>query len=161
MWKKFLGNTENQVRLGAGIKSDPEAVNVDVRNLDGIDIVHDLTRFPWPIESNQFDVIVARDVIEHIPPQRENGKDLLVQFIEEVYRIAKPDARALFKFPHPQQKHQFGDPTHYRFMKPHMFTHFCPGSGRWGKSINTEAKFKMEFGENVNHNFKVILGVLK
>lgn len=161
MWDELIQQTENQIRLGAGQKADPEAVNVDVRDLDGIDIVHDLTKFPWTIDSNQFDIIVARDVIEHIPPRRKNGKDLLVQFIEEVYRIAKPDSKALFKFPHPQEKHQYGDPTHYRFMKPHMFSHFCPDGGRWRKSIHTDAKFKMVSDKYINHNFKVILDVLK
>lgn len=160
MWSKYLNQTANQLRLGAGIKSDPEALNIDVRNLDGIDIVHDLTRFPWPVEDNQFNIVVARDVIEHIPPIRKNGKDLLVHFIEEVYRVSKTGATCLFKFPHPDEKHQFGDPTHYRHIKPSMFTHFCPNSGRWGKSINTNAKFKMLDNEYINHNYKVILGVL-
>ena len=171
MWTDIINKKENQVRLGAGQKADPDVTNVDIRKMENIDIVHNLLEFPWPIEDNQFDVIVARDVVEHIPPMRGEcwnedetkmqRDDLLVLFMEQIYRIALPEAHVLLKFPHPAEKHQFGDPTHYRLLSPAAFTHFCPSHGRWKKSIYTKAKFEMCMNDHINNNYRVILKVIK
>jgi len=49
----------------------------------GIKVVkHDLNIFPYPFDSNEFDVIVSNQVIEHLYYP--------VKFLKEIYRILKP-----------------------------------------------------------------------
>lgn len=59
--------TEKRIlELGGGRDPIPGAVNMDIANLSGVNIVADLTE-PWPISPESFDRIEAHHVLEHIP----------------------------------------------------------------------------------------------
>ncbi|NUM79926.1 methyltransferase domain-containing protein, partial [bacterium] len=74
-----------RLNLGCGTDIIPGFINLDIVKLDGVDVVHDLSKYPYPFEENTFDEIVAIDVIEHLPST--------VQVIEELYRISSPNAK--------------------------------------------------------------------
>lgn len=95
----------------------PEATcGIDYRAFPGVDIVHDLERFPWPIADNRFDVILCRDVIEHLND--------VVRTMEELHRIAKPGGRIKIWTPHFAHPNSFRDPTHRHHFSLGTFDYF-------------------------------------
>jgi predicted SAM-dependent methyltransferase len=70
------------VELGAGNESDPRSdIRIDIADLDYIDIVHDISETPWPIEKDSVDGVIATHLFEHI--------DNLGAVFEECQRILK------------------------------------------------------------------------
>jgi SAM-dependent methyltransferase len=92
------------LNLGCGRSLLAGAINLDLRAGNGVDIVHDLRRMPWPFEANSFDRIVCMDVLEHLPDT--------VATMEEIHRIAKPYATINIATPHFSCSNAFTDPTH-------------------------------------------------
>ncbi len=54
--------------LGCGANKHPGFVGLDVRDLPGVDIVHDLNVYPWPLPDESVNRITCSHVVEHIPP---------------------------------------------------------------------------------------------
>jgi len=78
-----------KLNLGCGrdIKeSNPreEWVNVDQSPVNGVDRAFDLNKTPWPFPSDHFDMIYARDVVEHL-------KDLM-KSMKEIHRVSRNNA---------------------------------------------------------------------
>ncbi|MDI6806462.1 MAG: class I SAM-dependent methyltransferase [Candidatus Aenigmarchaeota archaeon] len=78
--------------------------------------VHDLTKFPWPFKDNTFDKIYASHIIEHIPST--------VRAMEEIYRIAKPNALVIIRVPHFSSRSAWINPTHYKAFSIGSFDYF-------------------------------------
>lgn len=81
-----------------------EIVGVDVSPASQADVIHDLDRFPYPLDSDSFDLILLQDVIEHL----ENIPAVLA----EVYRVARPGAIVRIRTPHFSSWYAYNDPTH-------------------------------------------------
>lgn len=93
--------------LGCGEhKKVPWAVGLDAVKAAGVDVVHDVGRFPWPFKDNEFDVVVASHVLEHLPDT--------VAACRELHRIAKPGGLIRVVLPHFSNPDAFVDPTHVR-----------------------------------------------
>jgi SAM-dependent methyltransferase len=91
--------------VGCGDARDPRATcGIDVCSYPGVDIVHDLERFPWPIDAHRFDRIILRDTLEHLAD--------VVRTMEELHRIAKPGGRIEIWTPHYSHPSSYHDPTH-------------------------------------------------
>src|SRR2546422_11352113 len=75
--------------IGCGRNKAPGAIGIDKIALPGVDIVHDLNSFPYPFGDSSFDEIYATHVIEHL--------DTIVGAMEEIHRLAKPNAKVVFK----------------------------------------------------------------
>jgi SAM-dependent methyltransferase len=85
-----------------------EVVGVDSSTNSQADIVHDLDRIPYPVESDSFDLIIMRDVIEHL--------DDLPAVMNEVYRIVRDGGIVRIQTPHYSSWYLYNDPTHKRFL---------------------------------------------
>jgi SAM-dependent methyltransferase len=94
------------LNLGAGKKLVPGAINCDITKYPGIDKQVDLTKFPWPWESNSIDGIHASHVIEHFKDQE--------QFIWECLRVLKPGGFLRLVVPHSSSVSSVGCMGHYR-----------------------------------------------
>ena len=70
-------------------------------------IVHDLSKFPWPLEANSFDFIHCSQVIEHLPD--------IVDAMSEILRVAAPGCRVVIGVPHFSSAIAYRDPTHRTF----------------------------------------------
>ena len=58
-----------QLDVGCGgNKHGPDWLGIDKRALEGVDIVHDLEVFPWPLEDETVIRAIASHVVEHINP---------------------------------------------------------------------------------------------
>ncbi len=68
-------------------------VNIDVIESPSIDIVHDLTKIPWPIDSESVDNIYSSEFVEHVSYHQVGD------ILKESYRILKPGGRFAFECP--------------------------------------------------------------
>jgi len=108
------------LHLGCGphkLKSDKgKVVGLDIVDLPGVDVVHNLDKTPWPFKDNEFDSICAPHVIEHL-------HDTLPA-IEEIWRITKPGGIVDIAVPHFSSPNAFGDPTHKSYFSLVSFDYF-------------------------------------
>lgn len=148
---------EEGLRIGSGKKSDDNWNNLDIRDIDGVDIVHNILHVPWPIDNNKYNKILARDVFEHIPhtktylsnkPAQEHYPswfqsvykqnyggylniydiDPMLPIMEEIGRILQPGGFLALQFPIPNEFNDLNDPTHCRQLTPTLFQHWMPKS---------------------------------
>lgn len=93
------------------------AIGVDINAAPHVDVVHDLDDYPYPFEDNQFSHIEMSHIIEHIQnPARA---------MEEIHRIARPDAQIRIVTPHYTSQLSYGDLTHYHHFGYITFSHLC------------------------------------
>jgi SAM-dependent methyltransferase len=82
----------NKLNLGCGEFRKAGYVNVDFHSVSKPDVTHDLNVFPYPFESEQFDVIEADHLLEHL-----NDPFMVMR---EIHRIAKSGCKIQVKVPH-------------------------------------------------------------
>ena len=102
--------------IGCGNTKSDGFIGLDIRDLPGIDLVHDLNEIPWPIENSSADLVIASHVVEHV--------DCVIKFMSELHRILKKNAKLVIRYPHFSQRHTFRDPTHKRFMTLESLDYF-------------------------------------
>lgn len=98
--------TPVKLDLGCGFNGQEGFTTIDKRDDVEADIVHDLETFPWPIEDNSVVICLCSHILEHIDPK------LSIQFVNEIWRICRPDATWLFASPYAGSVGAFQDPTH-------------------------------------------------
>jgi hypothetical protein len=92
---------------------------IDIAPGPGIDIVHDLFEFPWPIKTSVVAEVNISHFAEHIPhtdPRWPAGSDGWFLFFDEVYRIMKKGGTVNVLHPYVMSGRAFWDPTHVRFI---------------------------------------------
>lgn len=110
--------TKNKLNVGCGKDIRPDFVNLDVAPLPGVDVVHDLTRKPWPFEDNRFDHIELINVLEHLPDT--------IGTLEELHRIARDGATLIVRVPFWNSPDMLADPTHKRSFSERTLNFFDP-----------------------------------
>lgn len=113
-----------KLNLGCGkdIKKSSEKekwINMDVVKLSGVDIVHNIDKYPWPFKDNYFDEIFCSHVLEHTQD--------LIKCLEEIYRISKNKGKIIIKVPFFPSMYSMTDPTHKHFFTYFTFEYFQPG----------------------------------
>ncbi len=81
----FSGKT---IELGGG-KNPIIRPNVDIIKEPTVDIIHDLSCFPWPLKTGEYDGVFCQYTIEHVEWRKT------IDFIKEIHRILKPNGRAV------------------------------------------------------------------
>lgn len=93
---------------------------MDKRKLKGVDIVHDVQKFPYPIPDNSCFQVLMSHLYEHIEPKYR------IQVIDELWRIIKPGGQLLIAAPYDQSIGATQDPTHYTCPNEATFSYFDP-----------------------------------
>ena len=106
------------LELGCGFNKRPGAFGVDIIPGSQADLIHDLDTYPYPFMDSCWDRIICLDVLEHV----EN----FVKTVEEIWRIASPNATVEISGPFMSSVHFFTDPTHKRALTSRSFDYFCP-----------------------------------
>lgn len=106
------------VNLGCGNKKLKDCIGVDFRKTEAVDILHDLRIYPWPFEDEQFENIMAKDIIEHMVE--------VIPFIDECWRISKPDGHLYIRTTYFMSEQSYRDPTHYHYFTLESFDYFDP-----------------------------------
>ncbi len=104
--------------VGCGQNKFPGAIGIDANPRTQADIIHDLGVFPYPFGDDEFDEIISRHVIEHVPD--------VLGFVNELHRITKPGGRIKIVTPHYSNPDWATDPTHRNHFNSYSFTCFMP-----------------------------------
>lgn len=91
-------------------------VTLDINPRLAPDICHDLTRFPYPMLSNEYDEIHAYEVLEHTG--RQGDYAFFFAQWSEFWRILKPGGMFFATCPSIQSRWAWGDPSHTRVLMP-------------------------------------------
>ncbi len=105
--------------IGCGKKKRNGAVGIDFHPETDADIIHDLNKLPYHFSDNEFDMIIGDNVIEHLTNP--------LKVMEEIHRIAKPDAIVKIMVPHFSSCGAFFDLTHKSFFSIRSFDIFLEG----------------------------------
>lgn len=113
-----------QVRLdiGGGEHPSPGSINMDIRDIPGVDIVHDVETYPWPIPDACVDMLFASHVVEHINPSHGN----FLRWMNEAWRILKPGGQFCISYPYAGSPGFWQDPTHCNGCTERTWTYFDP-----------------------------------
>ena len=103
-----------------GNKQGPTWVGMDKRKLPGVDIVHDLEKFPYPIKDESVLTCVSSHVLEHLKPW------LTLDIFNEVWRIMKPGGQWAISLPYAGSHGFWQDPTHINGFNETTFLYFDP-----------------------------------
>ena len=104
--------------VGCGANKFEGAIGLDNNPRTAADVIHDLGVVPYPFADNEFDLIVSRHVIEHVPD--------VMDFVGELYRITKPGGRIRLVTPHYTNPDWATDPTHRNHFNSYTFNTFMP-----------------------------------
>ncbi len=149
---------------------------VDFVKCEGVDIVHDLTKFPYPFKENSVDEIVSSHFVEHL-----TGEDFM-KHMDECWRILKPGGKMKIVHPYCFSERAFQDPTHKTFIPAARYLYFDKNWRAINKLDHYPIKSDYEFiiyysfhndkGENwtlraeqarnyaINHNVNVIADLI-
>jgi len=109
-----------KLNLGCGKTILPDWINLDKVPLIGVDIIADLDKcqeVKLPFNNDEIDEFFASHVIEHLHHP--------LAFMEEIHRIAKPSAKAVFRVPYGSSDDAFEDPTHAKPYFLNSFSYFA------------------------------------
>jgi len=70
-----------KLNLGSGADIRTGWVNLDIGNITGVDIVHDIEKLPLPFDDDRFEEILCNDILEHIN---------YIPVLKDVHRILAP-----------------------------------------------------------------------
>lgn len=128
--------------LGCGAcKQGKDWIGMDIRQEPGVDIVHNLEQFPYPLPDNSCSMVLASHVLEHMTPNSVDPRlagliDLLIEkkvlsakdvynkvgrhhvfgifmtMMDEIWRILEVGGQFAFVVPYAGSPGFFQDPTH-------------------------------------------------
>lgn len=133
--------------LGCGKNKREGFLGVDSRSFDGVDVVCDLGKEPWPWENNSVDEVHCSHLLEHLTPVER------IHFANELCRVLKQGAKAAIITPHYASVRAYGDLTHqwppvvsfwYLYLNaewrnlnaPHNDTYTCDFDNGYGFSLH-------------------------
>ena len=106
-------------------KFDKRFTGMDKRELPGVDIVHDIEVFPWPLEDESCLTIIGSHIVEHIKPW------LMMNFMDEIWRVLVPDGQLALAFPYGVSSGFVQDPTHCNPCNEATWQYFDPRFPLW------------------------------
>ncbi len=90
--------------------------NLDKTELEGVGVVHNMNKFPYPFGDNEFDEIYYKHVLEHTND--------LIKVMEELYRLSRSKAKIKVIAHYFSGQGAYNDPTHKGFFTWKTFDYF-------------------------------------
>jgi SAM-dependent methyltransferase len=141
--------------IGCGGAKQSGFVGLDARPLEGVDIVWDVCKFPWPLPDECVLTAISSHLVEHIPPFQADPKllgliDLLltmgvitveqvanfigeynsmpmfIRFMNEVWRVLKVGGEFAISCPHGRSDGFLQDPSHIHAINEAKWAYFDP-----------------------------------
>lgn len=111
---------------------------VDRIKTDQTDVIHDMTQFPYPFDTDSAEEILLYNILEHLPN--------LLPVMEELWRICRPDAILRISVPYYNSPGASQDPTHVRFFTECTFDYFTSDPDRKLSKYNyySKARFRIQ-----------------
>lgn len=107
---------KNILDVGCGANKYPNALGIDCNPRTDANVIHDLGVKPYPFADDEFDEIICRHVVEHVPD--------VMTLISELHRITKPGGRIKIVTPHYSNPDWPADPTHRNHLNSYSFQYF-------------------------------------
>ena len=123
------------LHIGCGLNKRPGSIGVDILHEPGVDIVFDLDTTPYPFANDEFDLVVAEHVLEHLSN--------IVGVVEDIHRLLKPGGKLEVLCPHFSSADTFTDITHKHFITSRSFDYFVPGTDLYRYRYSSRAKFRI------------------
>ncbi|MBP6860214.1 MAG: hypothetical protein KBC38_01465 [Candidatus Pacebacteria bacterium] len=102
--------------IACGQNKRPGFVGIDIAPGEGVDIVHDLEVYPWPIKDHSVSEMHVSHYVEHV-------KDLM-NFMNECHRIGENGAKLTIIGPYYTSIRAWQDPTHVRALSEATWMYF-------------------------------------
>lgn len=115
--------------IGCGNKRKEGYINLDIRPLEGVDVVRDVLR-GLPFDDDSFTLVETENFMEHIP-QAE-----VIFVMNEIWRVLAVGGTAHHHIPLVNTDNDWQDPTHL---------------SRWG--VETFAYFEKDNKKNLYYNY--------
>lgn len=125
-----------KVDFGCGSSKKCGFIGVDILAMPGVDIVHNLSEFPYPFRDDEIDEVWMDNVLEHIPSP--------IKVVEELHRICKSGAKIHIGVPYFRSAYSVIDPTHVNFFGVFWFNYFDPTHRFQSKYKYSNAKFNID-----------------
>ena len=145
-------NMSIKLDIGCGANKQKGFVGMDTRMVDGVDILHDLEKFPYPLKAECCSTIMGSHIIEHIKPW------FSIPLMNELWRIMKPGGQLMLSTPYPGSQGYWQDPTHCNGWNEATFQYFDPRFPLY--NIYKPKPWKMENGFpcwQANGNLEILL----
>lgn len=104
-----------KLNLGCGKDIKSDWINLDSADILGVDVVHDIEKLPLPFQNEEFDEILAQDVLEHVE---------YIPVLKDIQRILKTGGLLTIRVPHFTSKNNYIDPTHKKRFSINTFDFF-------------------------------------
>jgi len=124
-----------KIDIGCGKNKKEGFTGVDQYAMEGVDIVHDLTMAPWPFEDDSIEEIYCSHFLEHLTGGQR------VAFMNELFRIMRPGAKATIITPHWASNRAYGDFTHQWPPVSEMFFYYLSREWRQTQAPHTDKKW--------------------
>jgi len=121
--------------MGCGFSKQPNSIGIDMIIGSDADVLANLAHNTLPFQDNVFDTIYCNDVLEHLPN--------VIGTMEEIWRVAKPNADVFVVSPSMSSANYHNDPTHLRAFTSRSFDYFVEGEKLF-KYGYSHARFKKE-----------------
>lgn len=92
--------------FGCGKRKLEGFIGIDIRQFDGVDIVMNAGADTWPWEDGTVEAIYGSHFIEHLTVKER------IHFVNEAYRVLKPQGTLHLIAPHAFSARAYGDLTH-------------------------------------------------
>ena len=102
--------------VGCGSNKYEGAIGLDFNPRTKADVIHDLGVLPYPFADNEFDFVISRHTVEHIPD--------VMGFVSELWRITKNGGHIELVTPHYTNPDWANDPTHRNHFNSYSFNTF-------------------------------------
>lgn len=111
--------------IGCGENKQENYVGMDIRNLPGVDIVHNIEIIPWPLPDECVIRAVMFHLFEHINPAKT------LQIMDELWRVMKPGGEVFIETPYGVSFEYIMDPTHCNPSNEITWQYFDPRCALW------------------------------
>ena len=106
--------------IACGSNKQEGFTGIDIRPLPGVDIVHDLEVFPWPLFNNTVITAIASHFLEHVKPW------LSITLMDEIWRVLCAGGTFCAVVPYPGSRGFWQDPTHINGWNEATWQYFDP-----------------------------------
>lgn len=132
--EKEISNGVKKLNFGCGKDIKNGYINADIVQFDGTDKVFDFNVFPYPFSDNEFDEIIADNVLEHL--------DDIPAVMKELHRITKSDGTMRIIVPYYNCYGAYNDITHKHYFSHLSFEPFYRKNTRGNYFIKEYFKLK-------------------
>jgi hypothetical protein len=125
---------QTKLDIGCGKNKKEGFTGVDQYNLPGVDVIFDVRSGKWPWEDGSIEEVHCSHFIEHLTAQER------IDFMNELFRVMKKDAKCTLIAPHCSSNRAYGDPTHQWPPIGEMFFYYLSQDWRDSQAPHTDKK---------------------